>query len=323
MTRDRADRFDASAACASSPSRSPSRRHRRSGDHDVWRHPPAPGGRRPAAGVSGCGERSSAARSRSSARRTRSCRRSHPTPPRRLSIGDRYPDEPVPERPARGDGEHRGGAGTRRAARSRRRAARGAGRDRHPRRRRRRSAGPRRHDRPTSPSASAAWKSAARRTAGRADRERWRAGIDAVPVGEPPWVVRVALADAPGDDGRRRARPTPSSTLRRSPFRVEVYEPRPSWATTFVRRALEADARFEVAGVSFSSRGISVRTGDGAPLSDPPPRRRGRRRRRRTGSAVGRGRAVARSLHARAGRRRGARSGCAGRRGAGSRSAAD
>ena len=102
-----------------------------------------------------------------------------------------------------------------------------------------------------------------------ADRERWRGGIDAVPVGEPPWVVRVALAEAPGMTAGNRSTFDAVVDVRRNPFRVEMYEPRPSWATTFVRRALEADARFEVAGVSISSRGISVRTGEGAPLSDP------------------------------------------------------
>jgi hypothetical protein len=101
------------------------------------------------------------------------------------------------------------------------------------------------------------------------DRERWRAGIDAVPVGEPPWVVRVALAEAPGATAGSRIVSDSVVDLRRSPFRVEVYEPRPSWAATFVRRALESDARFEVASLSSISRGISVRTGDGAPLSDP------------------------------------------------------
>jgi hypothetical protein len=101
------------------------------------------------------------------------------------------------------------------------------------------------------------------------DRERWRGGIDAVPVGEPPWVVRVALAEAPEMPSASRSVFDAVVGVRRRPFRVEVYEPRPSWATTFVRRALEADARFEVAGVSVSSRGISVRTGEGTPLSDP------------------------------------------------------
>ena len=56
---------------------------------------------------------------------------------------------------------------------------------------------------------------------------------------------------------------------RRNAFRVQVYEPRPSWATTFVRRALEADARFQIESVSFSSRGIAARTRDDVPLNDP------------------------------------------------------
>ena len=99
------------------------------------------------------------------------------------------------------------------------------------------------------------------------DRERWRGGIDAVPVGEPPWAVRVGLAETPGANDGTAA--DVIVDVRRRPLRMEVYEPRPSWATTFVRRALEADARFEVASLSFSSRGVSVRTGNGLSLSDP------------------------------------------------------
>ena len=136
-----------------------------------------------------------------------------------------------------------------------------------------------------------------------ADRERWRAGIDVVPIGEPPWIVRVdartpVVSGSPSltlaTSGRNVAEGettagTASSTrsarlkasrsmldgadtsvdLRRNAFRVEVYEPRPSWAATFVRRALEADARFQVESVSFSSRGIAARTRDDVPLSDP------------------------------------------------------
>ncbi|MGH9140414.1 MAG: hypothetical protein ACRD2I_04630 [Vicinamibacterales bacterium] len=93
-----------------------------------------------------------------------------------------------------------------------------------------------------------------------ANEVRWRARIEAVPVGEPPFVVRIeagrgAVADAVVD-------------VRRTPFRVEFYDPRPSWATTFVRRALESDARFQVAALTFTSRGISTQTGGAVPLSD-------------------------------------------------------
>jgi hypothetical protein len=96
------------------------------------------------------------------------------------------------------------------------------------------------------------------------DRERWHADLDAVPVGDPPFVVRVEASGSNSADAV-----TASVNMRRSPFLVEVYEPRPSWATTFVRRALEADARFHVAGLSFSSRGISATTRDDVPLNDP------------------------------------------------------
>jgi hypothetical protein len=88
-----------------------------------------------------------------------------------------------------------------------------------------------------------------------AARERWRASFDAVPVGDPPYVVRIADR-AIVVDARRR------------PLRVEIYEPRPSWASTFVRRALEADARFQVASLSMTARGIASRAGDAVPLAD-------------------------------------------------------
>ncbi|MBZ5557273.1 MAG: hypothetical protein LAO77_08380 [Acidobacteriia bacterium] len=94
--------------------------------------------------------------------------------------------------------------------------------------------------------ASHAWTSA---------RERWRAAFDAVPVGDPPYIVRVAdRAIVVG--------------ARRRPLRVEIYEPRPSWASTFVRRALETDPRFQVASVSMTSRGIASRAGEAVPLID-------------------------------------------------------
>ncbi len=88
-----------------------------------------------------------------------------------------------------------------------------------------------------------------------ASRERWRAAFDAVPVGDPPYVVRIA--DRAIVVGARRA-----------PLRVEIYEPRPSWASTFVRRALEADARFQVASLSMTSRSVASRAGAAVPLAD-------------------------------------------------------
>ena len=89
---------------------------------------------------------------------------------------------------------------------------------------------------------------------------RWRAQLDVVPLGEAPYVVHVAADTAAADA---------VVDLRRVPMRVEFYDPRPSWATTFLRRALEADPRFQVAALSDTSRGISVRTGGAVPITDP------------------------------------------------------
>lgn len=47
--------------------------------------------------------------------------------------------------------------------------------------------------------------------------------------------------------------------LRAAPVRVEFYDPRPSWPSTFVRRALESDARFHVEWMTFSARVIAAR----------------------------------------------------------------
>jgi hypothetical protein len=146
-----------------------------------------------------------------------------------------------------------------------------------------------------------------------ADEKRWRASIDAVPVGDPPYVIKARLKADPTDAAPTGAGPTSavptgaartgavptgaalteaapteptpvgsgfsrtfSATaadvvvdLRREPIRVEFFDPRPSWATTFLRRALEADARFQVAALSFTSRGVSAQTGGAVPLADP------------------------------------------------------
>jgi hypothetical protein len=113
-----------------------------------------------------------------------------------------------------------------------------------------------------------------------ADRGRWRARMDVVPVGEPPWVVSVTTVRLrPDTTSSVESSPSVVSgfsrtvdtvvDLRRAPLRVTFYDGRPSWASTFVRRALEEDRRFEVGGTSFSSRGIAARTGEAVALGDP------------------------------------------------------
>jgi hypothetical protein len=109
-----------------------------------------------------------------------------------------------------------------------------------------------------------------------ADRERWHASIDAVPVGDPPYEVRIRLMPDTTDppsvvSGFSRARTVADVVVdvRRTPLRVEFYDPRPSWATTFLRRALEADPRFQVATLSVTSRGVFAQTGGAVPPGDP------------------------------------------------------
>ena len=90
---------------------------------------------------------------------------------------------------------------------------------------------------------------------------------------------------------------------RTAPFRVEFYEPRPSWSTTFLRRALEADARFEVASLSFASRGVSGRRRDrrGAAGRCAPRRVRRRDRRRSRSLTAADARALERFMRERGG----------------------
>lgn len=54
--------------------------------------------------------------------------------------------------------------------------------------------------------------------------------------------------------------------VRDRPLRVLVYEPRPSWPVTFVRRTLEGDAIFSIVSTSHSSRSAATRAGE-APRS--------------------------------------------------------
>jgi hypothetical protein len=87
------------------------------------------------------------------------------------------------------------------------------------------------------------------------DDRPWRASFDVVPIGEPPFSVVLRAGG--------NAEPLATAVVDvagRMP--VMVYEARPSWATTFLRRALEGDPRFSVSGFDLASRGVTVRTGE-------------------------------------------------------------
>ena len=68
------------------------------------------------------------------------------------------------------------------------------------------------------------------------DRERWHVAMDVVPLGRPPFVIDVNDRSVVVDQA--------------PPLTVMFFEPRPSWPTTFVRRAIERDARFSVQTVT-------------------------------------------------------------------------
>src|SRR5205085_11311479 len=85
------------------------------------------------------------------------------------------------------------------------------------------------------------------------DETRWKAALDVVPVGEPPFVIDIRMDGVM--EPRARAVVDVSDRLP-----VLVYDARPSWTTTFVRRALENDSRFIVSQIDVASRGVVVRT---------------------------------------------------------------
>jgi hypothetical protein len=100
----------------------------------------------------------------------------------------------------------------------------------------------------------------ARATHSASTSPRWSVGIDVPPVGVPPWQLRVALFTVDQrDDAAADVLVDAAAAVR-----VFVLEPRPSWTATFVRRALERDARIDTIGIAYPSRGVSVTTGGAA-----------------------------------------------------------
>jgi hypothetical protein len=92
------------------------------------------------------------------------------------------------------------------------------------------------------------------------DREQWRASLDVVPVGEPPWQF-VVDAEALTSEQTAADNRAIVSVDRAPVLRAFVLEARPSWATTFVRRALEGDPRFDVSGRSQAAPRTPVSVG--------------------------------------------------------------
>lgn len=79
-----------------------------------------------------------------------------------------------------------------------------------------------------------------------------------VPLAEGAARLTVRAISGSGDGDRRELQIVASA----SPIRVLAVDARPSWASSFVRRALEDDPAFAVISLVRASRGIDVRAGD-------------------------------------------------------------
>jgi len=92
------------------------------------------------------------------------------------------------------------------------------------------------------------------------DDERWQPVMSAAPVGTAPYRFEILAkpleVERTADDNRAVV-----EIGEAAPLRVLFYEARPSWASAFVRRAIETDPRFVVSGVSRPSPKTSVDTG--------------------------------------------------------------
>ncbi len=93
------------------------------------------------------------------------------------------------------------------------------------------------------------------------DAERFTAGLRYVPPISGIQKVTVVARQIAGElSNEDNAADLPIVATART-LRVAAYEPRPSWAAGFVRRALESDPVFDVSSMVRPSRGVEVRAG--------------------------------------------------------------
>lgn len=89
------------------------------------------------------------------------------------------------------------------------------------------------------------------------------AALSFVPLADGPVVARVTARGAGEADGATAA---VVIDVRPDPWRLLFFDTRPSWTSTFMRRAVEGDSRFEVSARILTSRNVSIDVG-GAPAS--------------------------------------------------------
>jgi hypothetical protein len=88
------------------------------------------------------------------------------------------------------------------------------------------------------------------------DEERVTVRFDVLLPREGVNHLIVEAVDGPGRT--RRSRADTAVEAHPTPISVLVYEGRPSWTTTFARRAIERDGPFMVSGVARVSRGVTT-----------------------------------------------------------------
>jgi hypothetical protein len=92
-------------------------------------------------------------------------------------------------------------------------------------------------------------------------QESFTARLEYLPPSAGTRQLRVSVSPAHGEASESDNSADIAVDVVDRKLRVLVHEPRPSWQGTFVRRALEGDALFEVSSLARTSKGIAVRAG--------------------------------------------------------------
>ena len=100
-------------------------------------------------------------------------------------------------------------------------------------------------------------------------RESVRPGRSTVTLRFVPLRSGVIPIEVEARQSAHAARASSAATVRDRKLRVHVIDPRPSWSSTFVRRALEDDPAFTVTAETVTSRGVAAVGGAAVHIDDP------------------------------------------------------
>lgn len=101
-----------------------------------------------------------------------------------------------------------------------------------------------------------------------ADDERFVVELSAVPSAQGVSQLEVRVRDRDAGTAAFNAVGIVTTEVQAQRWKVLMVDPRPSWASTFVRRALEADRRFAVDSRVSTSRGVAAESGNAPGLTD-------------------------------------------------------